>query len=43
MTLFSISLNKFVMRKMIVKCVELGNSWINAMKTNLDQHGKKLR
>jgi len=24
------------------KCVELGNSWINAMKTNLTNMGKKL-
>ena len=37
-----ISLNKFVMRKNDDKCVELGNSWINAMKTNLTNMEKNL-
>ena len=35
-------LNKFVMRKNDDKCVELGNSWINAMKTNLTNMEKNL-
>ena len=36
MMLSLIFLNKFVMKKMINKCVELGNNWIKAMETNLD-------
>ncbi len=36
MTLSLTFSNKFVMKKMIKKCVELGNDWINAMETNLN-------
>ena len=39
--LFLTSLNRFVMRKIMIN-VQLGNSWINAMKTNLTNMEKNL-
>ena len=43
MMLSLIFLNKCVMKKMILKCVELGNSWIESMKTNLTRMEENLK